>query len=124
MITNLPNNYLAVKVPKGARSIHIDQVLAPNKVLYKYPDCQTDEWGCENIPEGQYTLVGMASDFHREQMKAIVGNGLWDKGEEQYYWTDYTNKNNEVGSPGECFKSLLRSLDLNPEEIIIIKKEK
>lgn len=71
---------LAVTEIMAARDIHIDNKLAPGKLLYKEIGLDIDEWTYEVIPEG-YTIIGIgtADKITEQEIKKVFGQE-WTEG--------------------------------------------
>jgi hypothetical protein len=120
-MTPLPNNHYAIEVPEGARSFQIDNDMG-QKVIWKEGEYGvSDEWIYEKLPPGSWEIISLASEISEEQIRGIV-ESYNDGG---LFCRDYALKSPVFGiSAAASFRSLLTSLGLGKEYLIIVKNKK
>lgn len=138
MTHQLPNGYEAVTVPKDRHikrgSFFINNV---NYLRYTYftgKDGRYPSSSGVDLPNGHYTLIGLASKITEEEAREIVESfivRMRAQGSQRGYidldvYTNYIAGNHSIlacNTALESFYSLLTSLSLDPDTTVIIKKE-
>lgn len=108
---------LAVKLPEGAMLPYIHR----NRLLFDLPKCECD---MIKLPEGNWQLLGIATEIPEEVWQGIV-ESRWD-----YYKNYLCPKDGNVGNykrlvcitATESAMSFLSAHDIDPNSIILMKQ--
>lgn len=112
------SEYIGIEVPEGASDFAISE---RNKIWYSTGVLVSSlkQYAFKKIPEGKYSIIGLATDLTEEQAKPLVdmikdnnGNHFYDYYQDRYAFNI---------SPLESLFSRLTSLGL-PKNTLIIKK--
>jgi hypothetical protein len=131
-MTPLPNNHYAIEVPEDKKFTPPQYTFSnflPHSKEIVDSICWIRPSGLslvQRIPPGSWEIISLASEISEEQAGGIVNEELrpdFDKGGELVLagYENYTD-NGIFDTPTASFRSLLTSLGLEKEYLIIVKK--
>ena len=117
------DTYLFVEVPESSGEYFLEDWPFNNEVVIGMAAPDPDLY--ETLPEGNYTIIGKASEISEEQWEEIVAiDELEVVGIGGYSgFVNYEDKNTFFSTATESGLSLIKSMNLIPPTTLIIKKQ-
>jgi hypothetical protein len=126
MIKHIANGreYLLVQTPEDAQDFYVKKD-APKDVSF-LGFCSPDKdcslvYDCIDLPEGEYRLIGKASELTEEQTESMLLVSKRREGD-FYHWDESTPSGSWYCHPDGAIDALCKSHGLKPEETVILQK--
>jgi hypothetical protein len=129
-IIQLTSNAIAVRVPKDfiqCLGFNQDELMLLCKSKDDPYPIGLDDVDSIKLAPGPWKLLGKGNEIGREECLLVVEQYTYSGRSSYYAYKDYSGKKPEseddiITDPIESFTSLLRSLNLPPDEVVVLVK--